>query len=104
MDGVSDDPRRRSFGTAFFVLLLMISIGFGVSYFQSGVTGSSVVVNDSVACSFDSQCSDGISCTRDVCKNPGSSDSFCVNEPVDECVSGDGCCPSMCSEDVDSDC
>lgn len=28
----------------------------------------------------------------------------CVMQPVEECLAGDGCCPSACSSDTDNDC
>lgn len=49
-------------------------------------------------------CSDGKACTSDALKNPGTCAARCVYTNITTCKGGDGCCPSGCSSQNDSDC
>jgi serine protease len=56
------------------------------------------------ACSVDSDCNDSQSCTTDICINPGIPGAYCSHTPITQCVGGDGCCPTGCTNQTDSDC
>jgi hypothetical protein len=48
---------------------------------------------------------DGVVCTADILRGqPTVCSAECVHEPIDECASGDGCCPSSCTVIEDADC
>ena len=47
---------------------------------QEGITGGAVA--NTIACYEDSDCDDRIGATEDLCKNPGTEYSLCVNKPI----------------------
>jgi hypothetical protein len=50
-------------------------------------------------------CSDGDACTDDTPSgDPNACTAACSFPPITSCVGGDGCCPSACSANDDSDC
>ncbi|MCC6748335.1 MAG: hypothetical protein IT371_11795 [Deltaproteobacteria bacterium] len=49
-------------------------------------------------------CGDQNVCTTDTLLNPGTCQAQCVYTPITQCQSGDGCCPSGCYKNTDSDC
>ena len=91
----------KSVVTVAAIVVIMVTVGILVNYFQGGITGD--IVGGGVACDSAESCSDGVMCTIDSCKNPGTDLSFCVNTPIDFCQDNDGCCPAGCSGS-DSDC
>jgi len=95
--------QAHSLFTVTVLLVFAVSIGFLVSQFQGGLTGAVVTVGGS-ACTANTDCNDNVACTIDSCKNAGQSTSFCVNAPIESCVSGDGCCPGGCITVTDNDC
>jgi len=95
------DYKIKSFLTVAVILVIMVGLGFLVNYFQEGITGGAIV--SGIACDSNEECNDGIACTIDSCKYPGTEQSFCVNSPVDYCKDGDGCCPPGCKGN-DNDC
>ncbi|ODS40779.1 hypothetical protein BEH94_10875 [Candidatus Altiarchaeales archaeon WOR_SM1_SCG] len=56
------------------------------------------------ACSSNSNCSDGNTCTLDSCSNAGTCSASCAHTTITSCLSGDGCCPSGCNSVTDNDC
>lgn len=82
------------------IVIIMLTVGLLVNKFQGGITGA---ITTAAACSANSDCNDGITCTIDSCKNPGVETAFCVNTPVDFCKDDDGCCPIGCAGS-DNDC
>ena len=83
------------------ILIIMVTVGFLANLFQGGVTGG--VVGETVSCDSNEDCDDGMTCTIDSCKNPGTQISFCANSPVNFCQDNDGCCPAGC-KGSDNDC
>ena len=73
------DYRIRS--ALFFVLFVgvMVAVGLFLGFNQSIVGGS---VAKTVACKDNSDCNDWISATQDICRNPGTISSLCVNKPI----------------------
>jgi len=64
-----------------FILLfvaVMVSIGLFAN-FDNGITGSAT--GGSIACYENSDCDDKIERTEDICRNPGTEFSLCVNKP-----------------------
>jgi len=53
--------------------------------FHSEDALTSAMVKDSIACYEDNDCNDRIDCTEDLCRNPGSVNSICVNKVKEEC-------------------
>tara|TARA_Y100000310_G_scaffold313062_1_gene360985 strand:+ start:245 stop:469 length:225 start_codon:yes stop_codon:yes gene_type:complete len=65
--------------SALLVLFLVSLVVFvGVMVGQEGLTGASTV--KTVACHDHADCNDKISQTEDVCKNPGTEFSICINK------------------------
>ena len=56
----------------------MVSIGIFMGFNQS-IVGSTVA--GSIACYEDKDCNDRITATQDICRNPGTINSLCVNKP-----------------------
>ena len=97
------DYKEKSLVTLIALASIMVGIGFVVNYFHSGITGGAIT--GGIACYDNADCDDGITCTIDSCKNAGDGNlAFCVNQPVDFCQDGDGCCPRGCSSVNDNDC
>ena len=63
-----------------FVLVMMFSVALVINL-NEGITGA--VVSEKVSCYVNSDCNDKIENTEDICRNPGTVDSFCVNRPKD---------------------
>lgn len=95
------DFRVKSAVTVFLILMIMVTTGVLVNYFQGGITGA---ISTGIACQNNADCDDHVGCTIDSCKNPGGETSFCSNVPIDYCLDNDGCCPSGCTEINDNDC
>jgi len=58
-------------------------------------------------CEDDLDCDDDDICTIDSCVSPNKPGSYCLNDPIRQCVSGDLCCPAGCYASRvggDSDC
>jgi hypothetical protein len=74
---------NQDFKTILLVVSLMtILVVVGVLMGKGdGITGSAVAVGN-IACYDDSDCNDRIEATKDVCKNPGTDFSLCVNRPI----------------------
>ncbi|MFH1682487.1 MAG: hypothetical protein ABIA37_01700 [Candidatus Woesearchaeota archaeon] len=72
------DYKIKSIVLVAVLLVMMITIGFLVNINQ-GVTGA--VVTKSIACYDNSDCDDKIVETEDLCRNPGTEYSLCVNRP-----------------------
>lgn len=66
-----------------------------------GETCDRGVASGSLACP--TSCNDGNACTTDVLSGDACT-AKCEHSPIVACVSGDGCCPSGCAADRDSDC
>ncbi|MCC6748334.1 MAG: hypothetical protein IT371_11790 [Deltaproteobacteria bacterium] len=49
-------------------------------------------------------CGDGNACTQDVLLNGGTCAATCVFNAITQCKAGDGCCPTGCNANSDSDC
>jgi len=49
-------------------------------------------------------CNDKVSCTRDRLLNAGTCGAVCSYATINNCKSGDGCCPSSCNASNDGDC
>ena len=62
------------------VAVVVVVAVIGLLMGTSGITGAAVGVAG-VACYDDSDCDDGIAATEDICKNPGTIGSLCVNKP-----------------------
>lgn len=56
---------------------MMFTIGFLINT-NEGITGA--VVSESIMCYVNSDCNDHLDNTIDICKNPGTTESFCINE------------------------
>jgi len=54
-------------------------MGILIAVGPQGLTGA--VVND-VACFEDADCNDNIAATEDICRNPGTEYSLCVNKKI----------------------
>lgn len=52
-------------------------------------------------CSTDSECDDDNPCTNDICSG---TPKVCLNTVIVQCSDGDGCCPTGCTHENDSDC
>lgn len=50
------------------------------------------------------QCTDGISCTRDDLENAGTCLAFCRFIPITLPADNDGCCPPLANNTIDNDC
>jgi len=61
------------------IVLAGMMVGIGLLT-NIGITGS--IVADNIACDEDGDCNDKIEETEDICKNPGTKDSFCVNRLI----------------------
>ncbi len=61
------------------IVLVLIVVALGVLVGKSGITGGTVV--DTIACYDHADCDDQIAATDDVCKNPGTLSSLCINRP-----------------------
>ena len=73
------DHKTKSFLLVLLLLGIMVTIGFFAN-FNEGITGT--MVADTIACYGGSDCDDGIEKTEDICRNPGTEYSLCVNKPV----------------------
>ncbi len=49
-------------------------------------------------------CGDNDECTMDRVEGAGTCLALCFNEPITDCVHGDGCCPAGCGPSNDADC
>jgi len=49
-------------------------------------------------------CDDTDACTADRVEGAGTCLALCFNDPISDCVHGDGCCPTGCGPANDSDC
>lgn len=72
--------KTKSFLLVLLLLGILIIIGLFTNLNQ-GITGSTVV--KSVACYENRDCDDKIEGTEDICRNPGTKYSLCVNKPVE---------------------
>ncbi|MBS3127145.1 hypothetical protein J4228_03190 [Candidatus Woesearchaeota archaeon] len=61
------------------LLGIVILMGILIAVGPQGLTGA--VVND-VACFEDADCNDNIAATEDICRNPGTEYSLCVNKKI----------------------
>ena len=93
--------KTKSTLTVIFLIAIMVVVGVLVNFFQGGITGA-MISGD--ACHDNAGCDDGITCTIDSCKNPGTGNSFCSNVAIESCQDNDGCCPAGCTETNDKDC
>ena len=59
------------------VVLVGIIVTLGLVVGKGNLTGATIAKN--MACYEDQDCSDSIEATEDVCKNPGTEYSLCVN-------------------------
>lgn len=57
---------------------ILVAIGFMVGK-EGRITGAAIA--NGVACFEDKDCNDRIAATQDVCRNPGTVYSLCVNKP-----------------------
>lgn len=94
--------KKKSLFILVAALAVMFSVGALLGSVSSGPTGFAVL--ESEACASDADCNDKAACTLDSCKNPGERDSVCLYRTVEICMGGDGCCPSGCKAEKDSDC
>ncbi len=63
----------------FLVLVLaVIMVGIGLFTNYEGITGATVTKE--IVCHEDIDCDDGIEETEDICRNPGTEFSLCVNK------------------------
>ena len=63
---------------------VMALMGFVISSGSSeSLTGATV--SEQVSCYSDADCSDKIDCTQDICRNPGSEYSLCINRAIENC-------------------
>lgn len=66
------------------VLLLVIIASLGLFASKGGITGvTGGAVTEEVACYADQDCDDKMANTEDICKNPGTEYSLCVNRPIE---------------------
>ena len=72
------DHKIKSVVLVSVLLAMMITIGLLININQ-GVTGA--VVSSSITCYEHSDCDDRIAETEDICRNPGTEYSLCVNKP-----------------------
>jgi hypothetical protein len=61
------------------IILVLSVIVVGILIGSGGITGGSVV--HKIACFEDGDCNDHIRSTKDICRNPGTDYSICVNKP-----------------------
>ncbi|MBI2668878.1 hypothetical protein HYX14_03475 [Candidatus Woesearchaeota archaeon] len=61
------------------VVFIFIFVVLGILISKGGLTGAFTA--SGLACSEDADCDDKIAQTRDVCRNPGTEYSLCVNRP-----------------------
>lgn len=80
--------------------LIIITALSTTIFYKNNITS---LITASPACRNDQDCDDRITCTEDICKNPGQLNSFCANKVIKECRDNDGCCPPGC-QDRDNDC
>ncbi len=77
---------------------------------QGAVTESSVTTRSAIAIAAEeagacqTACDDGLACTTDVLKNPGTCKASCAYPAIVACKNGDGCCPGGCTAATDDDC
>ena len=66
---------------SFLIVVVLLAIIIFISFFISdpGITSASIAKH--IACFDDSDCNDHISGTEDICRNPGTEYSLCVNKP-----------------------
>ncbi|MFH1276718.1 MAG: hypothetical protein ABIH82_06420 [Candidatus Woesearchaeota archaeon] len=62
------------------ILVLVIAVGVVGLIAGNGMTGGAII--NTVACYDHADCNDNIAVTEDVCKNPGTIHSLCVNRPI----------------------
>ncbi len=62
-----------------FLLFMLIGIGFIIS--NNNITGGTIA--GSISCFNDQHCDDNIPETEDLCRNPGTEYSLCVNKPIE---------------------
>ena len=62
------------------------------------------IITSEVDCFSDSDCSDGDSCTNDLCYNAGLMSSYCSHPKISSCLDSDSCCPISCDNTNDNDC
>ncbi len=62
--------------TIFGIALLLL---LAVSFLSEGDSLTGTIVVGEIACYDDKDCDDGIAATEDICRNPGSEFSLCVN-------------------------
>ncbi len=61
------------------LVLLGIVIALGIVVGTEGITGATVA--DTISCYNHEDCDDKIAATEDICKNPGTIGSLCINRP-----------------------
>ena len=88
------DSKLRSEINIAILLGFILTVALFANFMGGRVTGAAVT--GSHECDLSIQCNDNNPCTMDACFG-----GTCMRELVDECIDGDGCCPSGCS---DSDC
>ncbi|MBI2112648.1 hypothetical protein HYT52_03890 [Candidatus Woesearchaeota archaeon] len=63
------------------VLTLVLAAGFiGLVAGNGGITGGAIT--NTIACYEHKDCNDNIQATEDICKNPGTLNSLCINKPT----------------------
>ncbi|MBI2146262.1 hypothetical protein HYU22_02910 [Candidatus Woesearchaeota archaeon] len=62
------------------LVLVGVVVALGVVVGTGGITGGTVA--DTIACYNNDDCDDKIAATEDICKNPGTISSLCVNRPI----------------------
>jgi len=72
------DYKLRSIIAVFVILAVIASLGFLMN--ENTITGGSVT--HTIACHKDKDCNDRLAGTEDICKNPGSEFSLCVNRRI----------------------
>jgi len=77
------DYKKKTILLIAILALVFISIGFLINFNGSGLTGS--IVANSIACYENADCDDGIDCTGDLCRNPGTEQSICINQVLEGC-------------------
>ncbi len=74
--------KLKSFLMLALLFVIIASIGFFAS--KGGMTGGAIGdIVGKIACYQDQDCDDKIAETQDICRNPGTEYSLCVNKPLE---------------------
>jgi len=77
------DYKTKTVALLLVLVLFFVSIGFLINFNGTPLTGQ--LVAGGVACYEDADCDDSMECTEDLCRNPGTEQSLCINRVKEDC-------------------